>query len=107
MSAAWSDQFSRALCQTVPSPFGLGSSDPGGVMLPPLAVVPMRRRRGRFALAPDHAQLTAATSVKFSLVLLHRRVKRVMRGVPPGTAGGDPLWQSAGVATGLDLDTRK
>src|SRR5215468_11227484 len=28
MSAAWSDQFSRALCQTVPSPFGLGSSDP-------------------------------------------------------------------------------
>src|SRR4029450_183469 len=72
MLAVWSDQFSRALCQTVPSPFGLGSSDPEVASCslhslsfratPSRKVCRMRVRRG--ALAPDHAQLTAATSVE-------------------------------------------
>src|SRR5262245_8003845 len=62
--AAWSDQFSRALCQTVPSPFGLGSSDPevASCSLHSLSFLstPSRkacRRRVRCgALAPDHAR---------------------------------------------------
>jgi hypothetical protein len=72
MIAVWSDQFSRALCQTVPSPFGGGSSDPevASCCLHSLSLhaTPSgkvcRRRVRRGALAPDHAQLTAATSVE-------------------------------------------
>src|SRR5262245_46711057 len=85
MLAVWSDRFSRALCQTVPSPFGGGSSDPEVASCsPPLAVVPcdgveegLLEARAAWSSRAGHAQLTAATSVKVQSCLPPRPCQAV------------------------------
>jgi hypothetical protein len=132
MLAVWSDQFRRALCQTVPSPFGGGSSDPGvaSCSLHSLSfrATPSRKvcrrcvRRG--ALTSDHAQLTAATSVelqfcpparpcqagelrllRFDLPLGCKR--QVYRPEQHREGVRFTLSRNDGAATGLDLDMAK